>query len=208
MFKACFYYFCIFYQKKAFQKLWNTLFISSEKLFALNISKFLEFFSFLFTSGLDKLCLWWWPCKQCGSKEIFECSKLCACKSIKTPLSSTPILFKVMSYFCVWKQIIFGTIRSTFIISFSWEATFKYNCILCTTCEKCEQQLKFIFPVGIYLFKVNNENTRKQWNSSKINRKDTKMVSIDMNTKLVDVALVSFDLTLNIFCLFFYCFLW
>ena len=63
--------------------------------------------------------------------------------------------------------------------------------MLCTTCEKCEQQLKFIFPVGIYLFKVNNENTRKQWNISKINRKDTKVKSIDMNTKLVDVALVS-----------------
>ena len=42
------------------------------------------------------------------------CTKrfLRARKSIKTPLSSTPMLFKVASYFCVWKQIIFSTIRS------------------------------------------------------------------------------------------------
>ena len=33
-------------------------------------------------------------------------------KSIRTPLSSTPMLFKVLNYFCVSKQIIFGTIKS------------------------------------------------------------------------------------------------
>ena len=33
-------------------------------------------------------------------------------KSIKTPLSSTPIVFKIVSYYCVWKQIIFSTIWS------------------------------------------------------------------------------------------------
>ena len=42
--------------------------------------------------------------------EIFACTKLRARKSIKTPLST--MLFKVLSYFCVRKQIIFGTIRS------------------------------------------------------------------------------------------------
>ena len=34
---------------------------------------------------------------------------------------------------------------------------------------------------------------------SKINKKDTRMTSVDMNTQLVDVALVNFFLTLNIF---------
>ena len=31
---------------------------------------------------------------------------------LKTHLTSTPTLFKVVSYFYVWKQLIFGTIRS------------------------------------------------------------------------------------------------
>ena len=44
--------------------------------------------------------------------EVFACTKLQARKSIKTSLSSTPILFKVVSYFCVWKELIFGMIRS------------------------------------------------------------------------------------------------
>ena len=42
----------------------------------------------------------------------FSRTKLGARKSIKTPLSSIPMLFHVASCFCVWKQIIFGTIRS------------------------------------------------------------------------------------------------
>ena len=33
--------------------------------------------------------------------EVFACTKLRARKSIKTPLSSTPMLFKVLSYFRV-----------------------------------------------------------------------------------------------------------
>ena len=45
-------------------------------------------------------------------KEVFACTKLHARKSIKTPLSSTPMLFKIVSCFSVWKQIIFCTIRS------------------------------------------------------------------------------------------------
>ena len=60
-------------------------------------------------SGLDKLHAWW--CEH-ACKKVFTCTKLCAHKSIKTLLSSTPMLFKVVSYFCVWKQIIFRTIRS------------------------------------------------------------------------------------------------
>ena len=45
-------------------------------------------------------------------KEVFECTKLHARKSIKTLLSSTWISFKVASCFCVWKQIILDTTRS------------------------------------------------------------------------------------------------
>ena len=33
-------------------------------------------------------------------KKVFACTKLHARKSIKTPLSSTPMLFKVASCFC------------------------------------------------------------------------------------------------------------
>ena len=45
-------------------------------------------------------------------KEVFECMKICAHKSVKTILSSTQMLFKVASCFCVWIQITFGTRRS------------------------------------------------------------------------------------------------
>ena len=38
---------------------------------------------------------------HCAHIEIFGCTKLHALKSVKTPLSSTPMLFKVMIYFCV-----------------------------------------------------------------------------------------------------------
>ena len=35
-----------------------------------------------------------------ANKEVFTCTKLRAHKSMKTPLSSTPMLSKVVSYFC------------------------------------------------------------------------------------------------------------
>ena len=54
-------------------------------------------------------------------QDHFACTKLCTCKSIKTPLSSTPMLFKVVSCFCVWKQNYSAQQDLTFIISFSWE---------------------------------------------------------------------------------------
>ena len=44
-------------------------------------------------------------------KEVM-CTKVHARKSIKTPSGSTLMLFKIVSYFCVWKQLIFGIIRS------------------------------------------------------------------------------------------------
>ena len=57
-----------------------------------------------------------------------------------------------------------------------------------------------LLPVGIYLFKVKNENTRKQCEiCPKLTQKDTRMMPIDINIQLVDIALVSFFLTLNIF---------
>ena len=49
---------------------------------------------------------------ECARRDVFACTKLCACKSIEKPLSSTPMLFKVVSYFYVRKKIIFSTIRS------------------------------------------------------------------------------------------------
>ena len=44
--------------------------------------------------------------------KVFVCTKLLACKTIITPLSSTPMLFKIENYFCIRKQIIFDTRRS------------------------------------------------------------------------------------------------
>ena len=65
----------------------------------------------VYCAGLDKLCAQWWACIHRARKELFACTKLCACKSVKTLLTSTPTLFKVVSYFCLWKQLIFSTIR-------------------------------------------------------------------------------------------------
>ena len=53
----------------------------------------------------------WQTCTQHSWKEVSACTKLHAHKSIQTPLSSSP-MFKVVSYFYAWKQIIFSTIRS------------------------------------------------------------------------------------------------
>ena len=50
-----------------------------------------------------------------------------------------------------------------------------------------------LLPAGIYLLKVKNENTRKRSKiCQELTKKDTRTTSIDMNTQLVDVALVSF----------------
>ena len=57
----------------------------------------------------NKLHAWWWVCMQHAHKEVFACMKLCACKSIKTLFISTPMLFKVVSCFCVWIPITLGT---------------------------------------------------------------------------------------------------
>ena len=63
-------------------------------------------------AGLNKLRARWRACTQRARKELFACTKLRARKSVKTLLTSTPTLFKVVSYFCFWKQLIFGTIKS------------------------------------------------------------------------------------------------
>ena len=52
-------------------------------------------------TGLDKLRARLRVCMQCARKELFACTKLHAHKSIKTPLSNIPMLFKVVSCFCV-----------------------------------------------------------------------------------------------------------
>ena len=62
-----------------------------------------------------------------------------------------------------------------------------------------------LFPIGIYLFKGSNKITRKWCEKySKLTKKDTRTMSIVMNTQLIEVALVSFILTLDIFCFLFY----
>ena len=50
-------------------------------------------------------------CTQRARKEVFACTKLRARKSVKIPLSSTWMLFKVAGCFCL-KANKFGTIRS------------------------------------------------------------------------------------------------
>ena len=65
-----------------------------------------------------------------------------------------------------------------------------------------------LFPVGIYLPKVNNKNTRKSCKIfQKLTKKDTRTTSIDITTQLTGIALVYFFLTLNILCFLCYCFL-
>ena len=57
-----------------------------------------------------------------------------------------------------------------------------------------------LFRVGIYLFKINIKNTKKQRKiCPKLTKKDNRTTSIDMITQLFDLTLVSFFLTLNIF---------
>ena len=64
-----------------------------------------------------------------------------------------------------------------------------------------------LFSVGIYLFKINNKNTRKWYELYlKLTKKRHKN-NVSWHEHTVDVALVSFFLTLNIFCFLFYCFL-
>ena len=46
------------------------------------------------------------------TERLFARTKLRSRKSVKTLLTSTPALFKAVTYFCVWKQLIFSTIRS------------------------------------------------------------------------------------------------
>ena len=51
-------------------------------------------------------------CIQHACKKFTMCTKLCAHKSIKTPLGSNSTIFKIKSYFYVWKQLKFGTKQS------------------------------------------------------------------------------------------------
>ena len=50
-----------------------------------------------------------------------------------------------------------------------------------------------LLPIAINLFKVKNKNTRKRYETCPIlTKKDTRTTSIDMNTQLFDVTLLSF----------------
>ena len=74
-----------------------------------------------------------WACMQPACKELIMCTKLC----VKTSLGSTPMLFKKVSYFCVWNQLIFGTIRSDIHNLFHLRSCCKIYLylVLCNTCE-------------------------------------------------------------------------
>ena len=50
---------------------------------------------------------------------IISITKLCARKSIKTLLGGTLIILKIVIYYCVWKHLIFGPIRSDIHYSLS-----------------------------------------------------------------------------------------
>ena len=69
------------------------------------------FFCGMAEAGLYILHAWWWACMEHAHQEVFACMKSFGHKSIKTTLSSTSMLFKVVSYFCIWKQKISWTIR-------------------------------------------------------------------------------------------------
>ena len=60
--------------------------------------------------------------------------------------------------------------------------------------------LLLLFPAGMYIFQLNNKNTRKRCEMCpKSTQKDNRMAWFDMRTKLVDIVLVSFFLARNIF---------
>ena len=80
-------------------------------------------------SGLDKLRARWWACMQRACKEILACTKLRARKSNKIPLSSAPMLFKVISFFVFKSKQYSVQYDLTFTISFSWEVFVKYSYI-------------------------------------------------------------------------------
>ena len=65
--------------------------------------KLINYAAHFYIPGLDKLRAWWRACAQRVHKEIFACTKLRVQKSIKTPLSSTSMLFKVVSLFLCLK---------------------------------------------------------------------------------------------------------
>ena len=82
-------------RKKVFS--WKMRDISREASFRNNLQQW-------FCAEFDKLCAQWRVFTQHASEEVFACTKLRARKLTKTSLSSSPMLFKVVSYFCVWKQ--------------------------------------------------------------------------------------------------------
>ena len=73
---------------------------------------------------------------QCACKEVFTCTKLHACKSIKTLLNSAKKLFKVTTCFFVWIQI-FDTTRSDIHNLFRLRSCYYIwlYLVLCSTCE-------------------------------------------------------------------------
>ena len=128
-----------------------------------------------------KLSAQWQMCTQGGCKKASAYTKLPACKSIKATLSSTLILFKVMSYFCVWKQIVFSTMISEFIISFTWEGFVKYSYICCyvallkitsTTLKpklnKSKAHIKLYVILFIAWYKIFTIDYRSLWMITKI----------------------------------------
>ena len=59
--------------------------------------------------------------------EVFTCTKLLVCKSIKALLSSAQKLFKIASCFCVSEYKYSAQQDLAFIISFSLDIVIKYS---------------------------------------------------------------------------------
>ena len=79
-------------------------------------------------------------------KAVFACMKLCAHKSMKTFLSSTPMLINVLSHFHVWKQTVFDLVHSFFYKNNFIKTT---ALILAQNLRKAKNKARFVVPQNI-----------------------------------------------------------
>ena len=71
------------------------------------------------------------------------------------------------------------TVRTTYLL-FSFRVTFAVNLIIQVLSSMIPPWVlpRARSPANIYLFKVNNKNTRKKWNILKVNSKNTRTTSL------------------------------
>ena len=97
------------------------------------------------------------------------------------------------------------------IKKYKWYKRFTIDCCALSMITKvqCKIIKKLSYCQLVFTCsKLKIKNARKWWEIClKLTKKDTRTTSIDMNKPLVHVVLVSFFLTLNIFCFLFYCLL-